>query len=140
MKIRNGFVSNSSSSSFIIASKTKKKLHKKLEEVFKTPSNYPIQDLGDEVVSTIMGCLRGDGYGEDTDSGDSFSTIEEYQEFCEEQYIDTPDPEIVELIKQGFTVYVGEFCSDEGGIENILCETQLRYKDDELVIIHDGGY
>ena len=53
MKIRNGFVSNSSSSSFLILSKEKIENYKQLLEIFKINIESPLYEMNKNLVQTI---------------------------------------------------------------------------------------
>jgi len=56
MKTRSGFVSNSSSSSFIIAWKgDDKALERKLHKVFQTPKKGPLRSFAENVIALLLG-------------------------------------------------------------------------------------
>jgi hypothetical protein len=58
---------------------------------------------------------------------------------CKEEGYD-PDDDQIALIDKGFTLYPGSFSSEEYGIEETLCETDIDYVSDDLIIKHEGGY
>ena len=133
MKIRSGFVSNSSSSSFIIAFKgDKKQLKSRLTTIFKLPDDYPLHQLVDGISETIFKCIE-EGYRA------GITGTKEYLAYIEDEGND-PDDDQIALIDKGFTLYPGSFSSEEYGIEETLCETDIDYVSDDLIIKHEGGY
>jgi hypothetical protein len=137
MKIRTGFVSNSSSSSFIIAFKGDvKQLKVRLDEVFKLPDSYPLKELVGDVSKTIIKSLE-----EEYQSG--IKSMDDFLSYQSEEYgndINDIDKEQLDLIQKGFTLFPGSFSSEEWGIEATLCKTKIDYVSDDLIIKAEGGY
>jgi len=129
MKIRNGFVSNSSSSSFIIAFKgdLKEELDKALSLPLK--DNYPIP--------AILGLSK---YFRKS----IYSIFNSYNEYSDDDdcYCSSNEDELIKkYFDQGFSVATGGFADDYGGsLGSFLCCTNIDYKSDNLIIHQDGGY
>ena len=132
MKLRFGFVSNSSSSSFIIAfNGSKDNLREKLISIFDCPlpDKFPIQSL--ELIGSIVA-----DYIED----DPIKTLEEWDEF----YGDLNNPRenhvrFIERLKSGWTVYYGGF-PDHNSLQRFFCNSDIDYEDEEILIWQEGGY
>jgi hypothetical protein len=139
MKTRRGFVSNSSSSSFIIA--TKKDELSELFDKFSidVPEGNPLaammKPLIADIVSTIQQCAKRmtqekwlNYYG--------YDSVED----ALEEWGDSEDCPL-RFFKEGWNVYIGSFANDTGdGMEAMLCDHSLNYKDENFVMIHEGGY
>lgn len=129
MKKRNGFVSNSSSSSFIIYYRGgKKDLRNNLEQIFELPTGYPIDLSTRKLVKCFM---------QDLEEVDLLEKANDYG-------WDKDDPDYLKLkskLEKGFQVYEGSFSSDSGdGMESFLCEASIKYESDLLIIEKEGGY
>jgi hypothetical protein len=137
MKIRQGFVSNSSSSSFIIAFKgDAKQLKARLDEVFKLPDTYPLKESVGDVSKTIINCI-------DSEYDSGIKSMDDFLSYQSDEYgndIEDIDKEQMDLIQKGFTLFPGSFSSEEWGIEATLCETEINFISDDLIIKAEGGY
>ena len=124
MKIRQGFVSNSSSSSFIIAFKkglTEKQIESKIVEKLKIPQDSPIFWLAGDIAKVFTNY-------QDIDFAD-------YEE--EEDYIKN----IRKLESKGFVVYEGSASNDDYDVaENLVCDMELYIDEPDLYISKGGGY
>lgn len=122
MKIRTGYVSNSSSSSFVIA--TKKKLTKQsLLEAFQTPKDHPMHDIAEQICNLVVSRAKEpdiDELRQDADYGCKSSK------------------KTLKLIDDGWIVRTGSFHTDDGGIDCLLCETGIKIKTEELVLESTG--
>jgi len=129
MKIRNGFVSNSSSSSFIIAFKGD--IKEQLEKALSLPlqDNYPIPAL-----SGLSEYFRESIY----------SVYSNHNEYSDDSgcYCSSKEDELIKkYFEQGFSIALGGFEDDyERGLGSFLSCTHIDYKSDNLIIHQDGGY
>jgi hypothetical protein len=124
MKIRNGFVSNSSSSSFVIAYKgdLKEELDKALK--LPVPENYPLKDLVIDLAAVFF-----------KNVDETFNDVASYEK---ERY--KTDKEVKKLFEKGFTIATGGFSDDTNSTCSYLCDQNIYYESDTLVIKQDGGY
>ena len=132
MKIRYGFVSNSSSSSFIIAFKgSKYKMRKKLSDVFgiMPSNNYPIKSMlpiGDIVADKV---------------DISIKTLNEWEEFYgNSDDSDENHARYIERLKEGWTIYIGKLGDCHNKFYTFLSKSDIDYEDDEIIIWQKGGY
>ena len=128
MKIRNGFVSNSSSSSFIIACKGD--LTKEVMKQLCIDKSSPWADFVEKGINLLI-----------ENATEKFTTIKELEQFIESDgYDDDAFDTLKEYIKQGFTGYIGSLDSDGDGIESALCDMEINYKSNDLIIEKEEGY
>ena len=131
MKIRNGFVSNSSSSSFIIYSKKELDISV-LKDLFEMPEGHPLEDIGDAVAKTFMS------------NADRINSWEEFVSdfYDEDEALDCGGASVKAKLDEGWFMYTGEF-SNEGYddvMEDYLCDTTLNIDTPNLIIEHEGGF
>jgi len=126
MKIRDGFVSNSSSSSFIVATKGigENDIVIFLEELFAVPENFPIKNLTEQISKCFISNMRS-------------MPLKEYINY----YDPDEDDKWLELFKNGWTLYRGSFSNEvDDPIEYLLVDTDILYTSDRLIIEHYGGF
>ena len=118
MKIRNGFVSNSSSSSFLIVMKNNKILSKNsLIESFKVDKNSPLFGFADDLADFLIGESKECSIKE---MHDNYIGSHEKDELTKDEMIDelvdemSMDKDMLELLKDDkIKVYKGSACSDD---------------------------
>jgi hypothetical protein len=103
LKIRNGFVSNSSSSSFIIGVKdnfSEEEILKHLNENLSLPENHPLKKAAEIIIDHIF----------DEINFENVSTSEkEYRGDLEDDELSFLDLDAIELLKEGWKIYSGSF-------------------------------
>lgn len=122
MKVRMGFVSNSSSSSFVIGVKGELTADK-IMKVFNVDEKSPLHGVAAEMASLLV------------DRAEEVSM----KEMLDDGYLS--EDVIKQLIRKDFTLYKGNICSDGEPVECALCEAVgLDYEDDEIYINKEAGY
>ena len=136
MKKRIGFVSNSSSSSFILAVKDidKKDVEQKLLESLKVPADSPLYSIAKEIAELFASCIEGDGDIEQIAKNEGFENVGEY--LAEKDR----DNLIFKAVKNGMKVYTGYFGDEDGGTEELLCNTEFEINEPNLIVSKEGGY
>ena len=130
MKIRKGFVSNSSSSSFIIALKGQNLSANGLLEAFQVPETSPIFKLAQEMAQVMVD--RAQVYDEEEILYNwGFKTLKEAIESGNRQAV---------LLSKGFSVFSGYASDEDGGIEAMICNTRIDFESDDIVVYSEGGY
>jgi len=135
MKHRNGFVSNSSSSSFILGVKgglSEDGLKKELFKALKVGIDSPLLPIANSIVASIV---RG---------SKKFTSI---QELLDEQEVDCVDDlydasseTALDLLSKDekWEVYIGSWYSDGGDVtEMFLCETPINFISENMIFEHD---
>ena len=128
MKIREGFISNSSSSSFIIGSKEELTVEM-LMRIFDIGQNSPLYHIAKAAAKFFQNVPS--------------YTKEEYIE--DRGYTDDSEltPQEKKIFDRGFYFYSG-YARDDGygadGIEAAICSMDLNYEDDDIIIYKESGY
>jgi len=133
MKIRNGFVSNSSSSSFLLASHSKL-TKENLIKCFQVSKTSPLFPIVKKIIKIIL------------DESKKYTLTNYVKEaYCVEE--NDVEEEIKnntilkKIKKKGFKNIYLFYASDEGGgIEAALCEMEIKYEDKDILIEKEGGY
>jgi len=138
MKIRTGFVSNSSSSSFLIAIKDgnlKDKFQNMLEGI-KNVDDFPLKDLFIDYARNIISAFVDDTLEYTLESWIDDMCYDE-EEF-KERY-----PKIYDKVKNhGWKLYDGSVSNEdyENPASLMLVEMDINYEDDKIIIQKEGGY
>lgn len=135
MKTRLGFVSNSSSSSFIIGVKPGTKLTvNKLMELFKIPTDSPVYNLNKEIAEKFIQCAEHvtiedmlDDYGYDSVEDAKASRYKSGRD-------------LADVAECKMEIYRGYASDEDGGVEAMVCNMTLNINTDDLLILKDGGY
>jgi hypothetical protein len=118
MRIRLGFVSNSSSSSFIVANSG--------EPIVKISFDIDLERYSDRIL-----------HGE--------NDLKSWEKHCgcNDDYPNQYHDKMIKALNAGKTIYIGSFSSEGDGIEMFLCEhgiSHTEHSPDLEVIEGDGGY
>jgi len=125
MKVRTGFVSNSSSSSFIVAVKNG-------GEFTTDHAKKVLESTGiiDVLAEKLVQC-----------AGEGMDIIEFFREKCVEDLSDLYDEEAQVIKNNKEAKFFAGRCDDqEEFAEAFLCDTSIDYEDDEVVVKKEGGY
>lgn len=124
MKIRSGFVSNSSSSSFIIIRKhTNISLEDALIKAISTEKDSLFYKLSHQVASKLADLAKE-------------TTLKEYVY----NYDEVPSEEYLKYITNGGKIYTGYASDEDGDIEAILCNIGIEYEDKNIIISKEEAY
>lgn len=136
MKIRKGFVSNSSSSSFILASRGELEMSDQIvTEVFKVEKSSPMFDLSNRVIKLMMNkSEKIDNFDEWLDH--EYGTFDDADDYKKEVLAYSEVKMMKELFDKNFIVRKGSFYNDSGdSLEEFLCDGfSFEYDGEDLFI------
>jgi hypothetical protein len=133
MKIRSGLVSNSSSSSFIIATKdelNEAQLKEVIMKAMKVPADSPLY----EFVKDIANCLAN--------TRDEYDVRELLEDYSSVAVFSRYWPVIGRAVRKGFShFYRGSASSESGDPATLaLVDMGFDYEDDNIAIEKEAGY
>ena len=138
MKIRTGFVSNSSSSNFILTAPggtTEEEICAWVEKQVGEIEGFFLLNFRNDVINTIMECKGG----KINISGDL-----EREKKRNKEHPDHSTEEQERLQKQldsGLDIYGGGFSDNgDGPLQYMLCYTDFKVEDGDFSMINEGGY
>ena len=144
MKVRNGFVSNSSSSSFIVTIKNGEKISKNiLMKLFDLDEKSILfnfaNELSDWMINNLKEMSIKDIFENYCDSGKNLSDEEMIDEIIEQGYPNISKEDLLRILRKEYRYYEGSASDDSGyGLETYLCETGINVNND-LIHIQSGG-
>ena len=133
MKIRSGFVSNSSSSSFIIIGFKDELTKESVLEALKVDKNSPLHDFAEQLAKFIV-------KKKDSSYNSVLKTIEDYQEEYGYETVEDIEAEKRELFENGFTIintYVS-YSNSDCPIESYLANSNFEVKTENLYLKSEG--
>jgi hypothetical protein len=144
MKLRDGFVSNSSSSSFIVTMKNGEKMTKEtLLEAFDVKETSPLFGFANELSNWIIGNVKEQNIEEIYENyvgrSDGKSIAEMIDDIVEDYGgIDREDLEKID--SKEYRYYSGSACNDSGeALESYLCDNGINMDTDTIKIV-SGDY
>jgi len=132
MKVRNGFVSNSSSSSFMIAVKGEERpTVQAVLEALGVAQDAPGIKFFTKLAKSMVECAT---------CGCSASVCRTAEEF-EDNFYSNEEVDVTKMVEDGFVFYVGSACDESSdGVEQMLCHTAIDVRAENVVIIGSGDY
>jgi hypothetical protein len=138
MKIRTGFVSNSSSSNFIIQvpkGTTEEEILLMVEKHIGDMKGFFIPTLRQDMIETIMEC-KGDKADLEADLKFEVNWINDNPDSST-----TERDRLQELIDRNVDRYEGGFSDNgDGPLQNWLCDTNFKIIDGSFTMINEAGY
>ncbi len=138
MKVRIGFVSNSSSSNFILAvakGSTEDAIRTMIEEAVGDMSGFFIPTFRQDLIDTIMKCK-----GDKEDLEENLK----YEQKWIKNHPDSSKDELEELqrqIRSGLDYYSGGFSDNgDGPIQLFLCNSEFKIVGDKFLMENYAGY
>jgi len=136
MKIRKGFVSNSSSSSFIVVRKVPMTDEELLEEMITISGVLPTSFLYD-AVKVMCKCL----IGTDVNGVDEILRVYEFDNDYYNNYPKTDMHKAFDMAREnGWQVGVGSATNEGDPEQYLLCEIPVNINNDKIIIVKDGGF
>ena len=146
MKIRNGFVSNSSSSSFIVTIKSDQKMSKEiLMSLFDLNENSILYNFANELSNWMLRNLKEMDikgiHNNYCGSNENLTDEEMIEEIAEQGYPDISREDLVKISNKEYLYYEGLASDDSGDVlESYLCESGINVNNDFIQIKSVGNY
>ena len=134
MKIRNGFVSNSSSSSFIIAVKgeTIESKIKKMQKKLQSTTGIPLKDIFNQILEAIK---------QNVDKPKTVDELADYYNYDDAKEFIENHLELEKPIKEKWKIYSSEFGDEDSSpVEEFLCNLEIEIKEKDFIFIKSEGY
>jgi hypothetical protein len=128
MKIRNGFVSNSSSSSFLIGIKNKgiKLSTSLIKKALGINAFVKTGSFLEKIIDEAASCFLINA---------SLTTV---KKLLESYAVDEIDEKTEEIFSKSVRVFEGTLGSEDGGIESILNDASFDYEDDDIILYKES--
>ena len=144
MKIKQDFTTNSSSSSFIILSKEKlDKNSREIRDIFQklVGSSRMFPHLAAEVAEEFISYMDNVTLKDYLYDHYNVETVDELKK-SERDYIDGIGSKILAYASFYHYIYEGSFSDDDSTdrLGALLCDADIDYKDDNILIYKSGGY
>jgi N6-adenosine-specific RNA methylase IME4 len=132
MKVRSGFISNSSSSSFIVAVDGN-------DSTITITTKVDLKDMTESICRTVDELTE---YFMETYSYGRHNSIEKFLNDPEDRWFAEQYMTAKKAIEDGKTVLIGSFDSCGSPVESMLCDSGLNgMVDENIKVIHsEGGY
>ena len=128
MKTRSGFVSNSSSSSFIIVSKKGSLTKEALLNMFDVPKTSLMYPIAKDFARILM------------DNSEKTTLKQLLSDYCAENIEDLSEMH-QKALKSGGTIYTGSVSNEsDDGLEIGLVDMALNFEDENIVVQKEAGY
>lgn len=127
MKIRMDFVTNSSSSSFILGVKDKLTKEKVLN-MMKVPGDSPLRELAEEFAGIIYS------------NSSKFKLDEILEDYGCEDISELPDMYKKIIGNDEFVFYEGTVSDEINNVYSILCNMDFHYEDENFIFYKEAGY
>jgi N-methylhydantoinase B/oxoprolinase/acetone carboxylase alpha subunit len=137
MKIRQGFVSNSSSSSFVIVSKNGELNKEKIKKAFEGAKNTPFESL----INTCADTLYNESRQQDVESVLDDYGFKTFDDFYNDVIRYKETRVLADALLNNEVVYTGKISDQDGDSGSYtVCGMKIDYEDDDIIIYKEAWY